>query len=107
MTATYTAAELIAAGKAYIAADAERMSRRPAGFPRAGWAMQNPVDMPTVFRVRDTALNTRPLRHLSIAFNGNPYDLIIWSVGARPGCVARINLRAPDADQQLARFERI
>jgi hypothetical protein len=104
---TYTAAELIAAAKAYISADAARMSRRPANMPRAGWRGLNPITLPDQFAVRDTAFKTRPQRVLMFDLNGSPYDLIVLSLGQRAGFIDRIDLRTADANEKLGRYERV
>lgn len=107
MTSYYTAAEMVGFAKAYIAADAARMSQRPAGYPRAAWAGEHPIAAPNSFDVRDGALKTRPRRSLAVALNGNAYDLWVWTVGGKRGrCIERIDLRAADADARLARYER-
>lgn len=102
----YTAEELIGHAKAYIAADAAIMSKRPDEMPRAAWRMENKIDVPTDFLVRDVAYKTRPLRNLSFSNNGDPYDLWVWTTGERRNVIERINLREPDADKKLARYER-
>jgi hypothetical protein len=99
----YTAAQLIAAAKSYIAEDAAIMSRRPAGRPRAAWRRENSVSAPPSFGARDTAYKTTPCRRLSFT-NGNPYDLWVWSAGRRPRVVERIDLSLDDADARLARY---
>lgn len=106
-TTHYTAAELIAHAKSYIAADAAIMSKRPAAMPRAAWRMSNnPTYLPIAFTVRDTAFATQPTRRLAFDLNGNPYDLWVWSTGARPKLIETIDLRAADADKKLARYVR-
>ncbi len=102
---SFTAAELIAHAKAYIAADAAIMSKRPAGCPRGAWRMENPIPLPISFPVKDTAFKTKPVRGLSFDLNGNPYDLWVWSRGRRPEVIERIDLDEPDADTRLARYE--
>ena len=104
MSNHYTAAELIAAAKACIAADAERMARRPEGYPRGAWRTANPAGPMPCYEVRDSAMKTRPVRHLTFDSNGNPYDLWVWSTGARPFVVEHVNLRADDANARLARY---
>ena len=101
----FTAQELIAHAKAYIAADAAVMSQRPAGIPRAAWRMENPIALPIHFKARDTAFKTKPIRSLAFDLNGNPYDLWVWSKGRKPEVIERIDLDAADADARLARYE--
>ena len=107
MTTTYTAQELIAHAKAYIAADAAVMTNRPAHMPRGAWRSQNPVGLPHSFLVRDTAFKSRPDRYLSFDINGNPYDLWVWRLGARSKVIERIDLKASDAAARLSRYERV
>lgn len=107
MTA-YTSQELIAAAKAYIAAEAIIMTARPAGVPRAAWRMENIIDLPVDFLARDTALKAKPVRSLSFDLNGNPYDLWVWTTTGRTRkVIERIDLRAADATARLARYERL
>lgn len=101
---TYTAFELISAAHDWLADDAARMASRPLGMPRAMWRAQNPARPLPAFDVRDTAYKTRPSRTLGFDANGNLYDLWVWSVGAAPRVIERINLRAQDADARLGRY---
>ena len=103
----YTAAELIDAGKRYMAADAERMKRRPSDCPRGYWRSENPIAEPSAFEVRDTALKTRPIRTLHFDCNGSPYDLAVVRGGAGAKIMEHIDLRGSDADVRLARYERV
>ena len=89
--------------QAFVAADAARMSARPAGMPRSAWRQQNRIEG-GAFSVRDTAYKTQPVRTLGIDVAGNPYDVWVWSTGARPRVIEHIDLRASDADQRLARY---
>lgn len=108
MTSHYTSKELIEAAKAYIAQDAALMAKRPAGMPRAAWRSENPIALPYSFAARDLSLKSRPQRSLSFDLTGNPYDLAVWGYGARRGwLVEHIDLRAPDADEKLRRYERV
>jgi hypothetical protein len=100
----FTARELIGAAKAYIAADAERMSRRPAGCPRSAWREENPITLPVSWTVRDLRFKTKPKRYFWFDLAGNPYDL--WISGPGPRFVGHIDLRAVDADVQLSAFMR-
>lgn len=105
---SYTAAELIAAAKAYMAAESAIMARRPDRMPRSAWREANPVGLPHQFNVRDISMKTKPERVLWFDLTGNPYDLHVIAIGkASARFVGRIDLRAADADQQLARFERV
>lgn len=102
--ASYAAKELIAAAKAYITAEAAIMTKRPAGIPRAAWRGENKGRLPvTDFDVCDG----RAKRRLSFDANGNPYDLWVWSAGARPRVIERIDLRSAEAEQKLAKYERL
>src|SRR5579872_6852294 len=103
---SYTAQELIAHAKAYIAADAAIMSTRPAAMPRMAWRQANPIALPMSFPARDTAFKTKPARKLAFDLNGNPYDLWVWTTGRKRDVIERIDLDAPDADARLARYER-
>lgn len=102
---TFTASELIAHAKAFVAADAARMAVRPTGMPRYEWRMQNPVDIRHSWTVRDAAFKTRPQRSLRFDVTGDVYNLGVWSFGAKPRVIEHIDLRAADADQKLSRYE--
>jgi len=97
---TYLAAELIMNAKAFIAADAARMSRRPAGVPKAAWRTANPIKSPS-YAVRDLTAQGRTCA-MTFDLNGSPYDLWVWREN---DLIARIDLRAADADEQLQRFK--
>lgn len=104
---SYTAAELIGFAKAYIAAEATFMSKRPAGVSRIAWRIENPINLPISFDVRDTARKPKPACRLTFDLNGDPYDLRVWSNAKEPKIIENINLRAADADERLLRYERI
>lgn len=99
----YVAAELIAAAKAYIAEDAALMSRRPAGMPRIAWRMEHPSSVAIDFNAKLGRADVR----LQFNPDGNPYDLWVWSRGAKAKLIEQIDLRAADADERLSRYERV
>src|SRR5258708_6072749 len=117
----YTAQELVAAAKRYIAADAAIMSKRPAGVPRTAWRMENSVSVPIRFKAKDwgmprlhvdddNTIHRRRTRSVTLCFdlNGNPYDLWVWVRGRRsPKLIERIDLGSADADDRLCRYERV
>jgi hypothetical protein len=105
MTTPFTSAELIAAAKAYMAAEAKIMTERPDGWPRAAWRSRNADKLPpTSFQAKCGRVKCR--LEFS-ANNGNPYDLWVWAASKRNKLLRQIDLRAPDADQKLADFERL
>jgi hypothetical protein len=106
MTKTITAAELIAARRAELRADNARMAQRPAGWPRYDWRVKHPTPRVEIL-ARDTALKTRPVRLLTFDLSGQVDDLWVWSRGQRPRVLARLDLRSPDADAHLRRYERV
>ena len=105
MTHQLTAESMIAAAKAYKAADQERMARRPKGYTRSTWRAENPisVDTPSSFNVLDTAYKTRPNRILFFDY-ASPNHLICVSTGLRPRVLEIIDLRRDDADTRLQRY---
>ena len=98
---TLTAEHLLTARRAELLADRERMSRRPPGVNKADWREANPIDRVS-YEVRDLRYKTRPHRTLIFDLNGSLYDVWIWG---KRHCILRIDLRAPNADAQLAQFE--
>lgn len=100
--ATFIAFELITAAKAFQAAEAQIMSVRPEGYPRAAWRAQAALP-PSAF----AAKQGRARRTLGWVNNGSPYDLWVWSGGAKPKLVEQIDLRAADADARLARYTKV
>jgi len=100
-----TAEEIIHHQKAFLKADAERMSRRPAGCPRAAWRRENPV-IPGPFSVTatDATTKTRVKRLLSFDLNGSSSDFWVWSTGKRPAVIEHIDLVGHDADARLTRY---
>lgn len=96
---TYTAQELIAHAKAYMAAEAAVMAKRPAGYTRSAWRAEHPTGLPTSFHVKEG----RAERRLWFDTTGNPYDLWVW---AGTKLKERIDLRAPDADERLAKYRK-
>lgn len=97
---TYTPDELIAHAKAWMAAEAKRMSERPKGVTRSSWRAEHPVVLPRSFEAKVGR------RSVTLAFdaNGSPYDLWVWN---RRGQVEeRIDLRADDAAERLSRYEK-
>lgn len=103
--ANYTPDFLISAAKAWIKADADRMSRRPSGFTRSAWRAKNPISLQKSWLVQDMAFRTQPQRCFCFDANGSPYDLWVWSTGKAPRVIERINLRAGDAANKLTRYE--
>lgn len=98
--ATLSAAALLEAHRKILAADAERMKRRPAHMPRGAWRDENPIADLQIL-VRDTAFKTMPVRTLLFDFNGTLGDLL---VAGDTRFIDRIDLKAADADDRISRY---
>ena len=100
-----TAADLIAKITAYRVADASRMANRPAGTNRNAWRSAHPIASVEFPTLRDTTLKSRPVRKL-FTIDAEAGRLFVRSDrGASPRVVEIIDLRAPDADARLGRYE--
>ncbi len=97
--AAYT---ILTAHRAWMAADFERMQKRPAGTPRGAWRMKNPIpaaEFPSA--LTDSAYCSRPRRE--VGFIDASSRLFIWTVAGL--VVEIIELTAPDADERLSRYD--
>ena len=95
-----TANDLLSLHQAWIAADQERMKRRPARTPRLDWRRANPIAGVAFPKVRDTRFLSRPTR--TLGFVDQSARLFVSSPAR---FVEVIDLKAPDADARLARYE--
>lgn len=97
-----TASQIAAALTAWKQADDARMASRPAGMPRGAWRRDNPIPTPDFPRtVRDTKFKSRPVRHLTTI--DSSLRLFVATKALRT--VEVIDLREPDADQRLRRYQ--
>lgn len=102
---TLTAAKLIEQAKSFQTADEARMCLRPEGVPRSVWRRDNPITIETSFMVRDTAYKSRPKRVVQVCLSPNIFEVMIHNATPGGKVIEWIDLRSPDADQRLARYE--
>lgn len=97
--------QIIDAGKAWIAHDREVMAVRPRHVARADWRAERQGYPDISWIVRDGNYRTRPNRVAMIpAFDGRTTELVVFETGKRGKVIERIDLRAPDAQDRLARY---
>jgi hypothetical protein len=94
------AAELLALHKTYVAADQERMKRRPARMPRNEWRTANPIPVVVYPTPRDTKYKSKPRR--TLGFIDHSPRLF---VGTALRFCDVIDLTEPDADTRLDRYD--
>lgn len=101
----FTAADLIAKITAYRVADAARMADRPPGVNRNAWRAAHPIAPIAFPTLRDTAFKRRPVRKLFTIDAEAGRLFVRGDRGASPRVIEIIDLRAPDADARLNRYE--
>lgn len=97
--ATLNLETLLTAYKAVKAHENEIMPRRPSGHSSADWRMKHPHNLTTSWRV------TRDGKTLSANLNCDTTPVLtIYPANGR-GAIENVDLRLPDAADQLAAFE--
>lgn len=102
---TFTSKEIINHETKHVNEARQSMAKRPTGVPRSAFRMDNPTKTNSFqATVRQSNMKSKPVRVLTFGANGNPTDLWVWSESMKT-VLDRIDLRSPNADEFLGRFE--